>query len=229
MRPANLSAVAVILCVVGCGYGPGAGLGLSNPIASGLRFEDPYTLVSEKNFLRDYPPQNSDGTLNAVIENPLGTNEKWEVKRDTEILSWDLKDGKPRVVQYLPYPWNYGMIPQSKLSKRLGGDDDPLDVVVLGPAFPRGAVVPVKVLGVMRATDAGEIDDKIIAVSIGHPLAQVADVAELQQRFPGVTDIISIWFANYKGKGKMKIAHFEGPEQAMELVRSSIESFAKNG
>ena len=46
---------------------------------------------------------------------------------------------KPREVKYLGYPGNYGMIPRTLLPKELGGDGDPLDVIVLGPAVERGS------------------------------------------------------------------------------------------
>jgi len=81
-------------------------------LAPGLQFKDSYTIRSDKNFFTDYDPLNLDGTLNAVIEIPAGTNAKWEVDSKTGILSWEIKDGKPRMVKYLGYPGNYGMVPR---------------------------------------------------------------------------------------------------------------------
>ena len=37
---------------------------------------------------------------------------------------WEFRDGKPRVVAYLGYPGNYGMIPRTLLPKEHGGDGD---------------------------------------------------------------------------------------------------------
>lgn len=87
----------------------------------------------EKNLLEDFVPLLENGNINVVIEIPVGTNEKFEVDKVTGQLKLEiLKDGKPRLVNYLPYPFNYGMVPRTLLPKHLGGDGDPLDVVVLG-------------------------------------------------------------------------------------------------
>jgi inorganic pyrophosphatase len=96
----------------------------------GLSFADNLTLRSPRNFLRDYPSRAADGLVNAVVEIPAGECEKWEVKSDG-VMRWDMKDDKPRTVKYLGYPCNYGMVPRTKLGKELGGDGDPLDMLVL--------------------------------------------------------------------------------------------------
>ena len=74
-----------------------------------------------------------------MIEIPTGTTAKWEVVKPSGELRWEFDQGRPRVVRYLGYPGNYGMIPRTLLPKEEGGDGDPLDVVVLGPAVPRGS------------------------------------------------------------------------------------------
>ena len=38
--------------------------------------------ANEKNFIFDIFPFNEDGTINAVVEIPAGTLEKWEVTKD---------------------------------------------------------------------------------------------------------------------------------------------------
>ena len=42
---------------------------------------------------------------------------------------------------YLSYPGNYGMILRTLLPEESGGDGEPLDVVVLSPAVPKGTVL----------------------------------------------------------------------------------------
>ena len=50
-----------------------------------------------------------------MVEIPAGSNDKWEVDKTSGALYWEQEDGKPRVVQYLAYPGNYGMIPRTSL------------------------------------------------------------------------------------------------------------------
>jgi inorganic pyrophosphatase len=81
-----------------------------------------------------------------VIEIPSGTNEKFEVDKTTRQLKLEiLNDGKQRLVNYLPYPFNYGMVPRTLLPKHLGGDGNPLGVIVLGKPIERGTVDRVQV------------------------------------------------------------------------------------
>lgn len=195
------------------------------PLAPGLTFADPQTVKSPKDFLRDWPSRAGADTVNAVVEIPTGTNEKWEVKLDG-VMRWDIKDGKVRIVKYLGYPGNYGIVPRAILGKDVGGDGDPLDVVVLGPAQPRGTVYPVKIVGTIKLIDDGEKDDKILAVPADGPLAAVADLAELDEKFVGITAILKTWFENYKGPGKLQCSGFGTRAEAMQLLETCEKSFA---
>ena len=144
-----------------------------------------YSLKSEKNLVTVMPAKNIDGSINVLVEIPSGTNGKWEVNKETGNLDWEFKKGAPRVVQYLPYPSNYGMIPQTLSPEEIGGDGDPLDVLLLGEAVPRGAYVKGKLIGVMYMKDHGETDDKLLAVAEGSPFENVNSVSELAEQFPG--------------------------------------------
>jgi inorganic pyrophosphatase len=137
--------------------------------------------------------------VNAVIEIAAGTREKWEVDESTGKLRWTLENGKPRVIAYtFPYLANYGMVPQTEMSKESGGDGDPLDIVVLGAPAKRGEIIPAKVIGVMRMLDGGERDDKLIAVRPDdRRLGRFATVQDLERENPGTLSILETWFANY--------------------------------
>jgi len=197
-------------------------------IAPNLKIVDQYTLRSDKNLLTDYQPRDPDGRINVVVEIPAGTNQKWEVTKPKGLLEWEKKKGKPRIIKYLAYPGNYGMVPRTLLPEELGGDGDPLDVLVLGPAFPRGSVLKAKVIGVLKLLDGGEIDDKIIAVDEGNPLGKVNNMRELDQEFPGAKLIIETWFTNYKGPGEMNSLGFAEVDDAEKIIASSINAFERH-
>ncbi|MBI5427119.1 MAG: inorganic diphosphatase [Nitrospinae bacterium] len=209
--------------------GVSTGLSHANPLeglAAGVKALDPYTLEGEKNFLSGHEPRNPDGTVTAVIEIPAGTNDKWEVRIPDGNMVWDTLDGKPRVVKYLGYPANYGILPKTVLSKKMGGDGDPLDILVLGPAFKRGQAVKARIIGLMRMTDKGERDDKLIAVVPGGPFGEVKNIAELERQFQGVTLIMETWFRNYKGPGKkITTSGFAEVDEAQKLIDEGIAEF----
>ena len=173
--------------------------GLTSDVSGSGSHGDPYLHPGSAHFIDDFPARTPSGEVNVVVEIPAGTDAKWEVTKPGGELRWQIKDGAPRVVQYLGYPGNYGMIPRTILPKEQGGDGDPLDVLVLGPAQPRGSVIPVRVIGVLELLDGGEQDDKLLAVVPGTPLGDVTSLAELEASYPGVTTIVRTWFENYKG------------------------------
>lgn len=194
-------------------------------IAPGLKATDRYTLVGEKNLLTGYQPKSPDGNLIVVVEIPTGTVAKWEVTKPEGSLKWEFKNGKPRIVKYLGYPGNYGMVPRTLLPKELGGDGDPLDVIVLGPAVPRGSVVEAKLIGVLKLLDGGEQDDKLIAVLANTALYEAGNLKELKEKFSGVTTIVETWFTNYKGPGKLVSQGYGDVEEARKILEAAIKAF----
>lgn len=190
---------------------------------AGCAFED-LTPGRNRNYHIDFPAQPDSGLINVVVEIPAGTNEKWEVAGNGR-LEWELVDSTPRVVQYLPYPANYGMIPRTLLPEVEGGDGDPLDVILLGPAQERGAVVPARAIGILLLEDDGERDDKILAVLLSGPLSDVTDLADLEDRFPGSGSIIETWFTNYKGAGRLESGGFSSSLTAVETVAEASHAF----
>lgn len=168
----------------------------------------------------------ANGIIQAVIEIPAGSNEKWEVAKDGKSIIWEFKDAKPRVIDYLGYPGNYGFIPRSLLPREKGGDGDPLDIIVLGNALPRGRRANVKLIGVLKIMDTGEQDDKLIAVDSSAPFyPNVNEIDTLKEKYPGILEILRLWFENYKGPGVMEFKGFGSREEAWEVVAVALRSY----
>ncbi len=189
----------------------------------------PYVSVVKgpKHYLSGYDPINVDGTVNVVIEIPAGTTAKYETNKRNGMLELEQKNGVPRFVQYLGYPANYGAIPRSVLDKAKGGDGDSVDVIALGPAVPRGAVVKGRVIGLLNLNDGGEIDTKAIVVMEDSPFAKVRSIADLDAKFPGVTSILQTWFTSYKGYGKdgklvLSSNGYEGKAKAVRFIGDAV-------
>ncbi len=177
--------------------------------------------ATSRHYVGGYPALAGDGLVHVVVEIPAGTNDKWEVEKESGALHWEQRDGRPRVVQYLAYPGNYGMIPRTSLPAEAGGDGDPLDVLVLGPHAERGALMRARPVGVLRLRDGGERDDKILAVFPSGPLSDVSDLPELDARYPGVLPIVETWFTHYKGPGRIASGGFGDAAEAMAVVREA--------
>src|SRR5574340_1136132 len=103
----------------------------------------------------EFHPQNP--VVNAVIENPAGSQQKYEYdeKYEATVLRRVLYDG-------LKFPFNYGYIPMTK-----SGDGAHVDVFVISvQPIPSQTVVPARPIGLVEVEDRGERDNKIIAVPL---------------------------------------------------------------
>lgn len=187
--------------------------------------QDSETLLGEKNYITGYPAIVRDGVVSVVVEIPAGTNQKWEVSADGTSIHWEIMGEKPRIVKYLPYPGNYGMVPRTRLSVSQGGDGDPLDVIILGPVVFRGAVVEVRPIAVLELLDTGEQDDKILAVPLSGPFSDVTGLKSLNKQYPGATEIIRLWFSNYKGD-KVQAKGYKGSKSAWKVIDAAASNFA---
>jgi inorganic pyrophosphatase len=184
--------------------------------------------IYNQNYIDEYPPINEDGTINAVIEIPAGTNEKWEVTKPDGKLELNHKNGNPRIIKYLGCPGNYGMIPRTLLSETIGGDGDPLDVLFIGAPVMRGKVIKGKLIGVLKFSDKGEKDDKLLAVLPKTVFYDIDNISQLDETFPGITSIIKTWFLYYKGSGKMIFKGFGTVQEARAILNIAIKEYRMN-
>lgn len=182
--------------------------------------EDSTTEESEATHLiHDIPVNGTNDGINVVIEIPSGTNLKYEVSKESGQMELEERDGAPRQIHYLPYPSNYGFIPQTILSLESGGDGDPLDALVLGPAIEQGEVVECRLIGVLKLLDSGEQDDKLIAAPLDSEFARYTSMEELDADYAGMSVIIETWFSNYKGPGEMVSQGYGNAAEANSIFK----------
>ncbi len=108
------------------------------------------------NLWHDIEPGTADA-MNVIIETPKGSHNKYEIDKKTGLIKLDRAN-----YNSAPYPFDYGFVPQTYWE-----DGDALDVMVLStfPLFP-GALVTVRPVALMEMTDAGDSDNKIVAVPV---------------------------------------------------------------
>lgn len=160
-----------------------------------------------------------------LVEIPAGTIEKYELNKSSGILQMDSVDGKPRLIDYLGYPANYGMIPNTILPKSEGGDGDPLDIIAIGPPAARGSIIDCKVIGVLKLKDRGEQDDKLIAILRNSSLQHIKSILELQKKYPGISEIIETWFTNYKGNNAMISEGYQDQKIAQDIYSTAKAAY----
>ena len=169
----------------------------------------------------DHVPQE----INMLVETPMGSVNKYEFNTATGLIKLD------RVLfEKLPYPIEYGAIPQTR-----DEDNDLLDVMCLitYPTFP-WCLLSVRPIGVMLFNDSGEKDDKILAVPTDDirykHIKSIDDLSQHQK------DEIQFFFERYKDlqfkyKGqtdkKVVVEGFYGKEEALKVIAKCQDKYIR--
>jgi inorganic pyrophosphatase len=168
----------------------------------------------------------SDTTVNAVIEIPAGTNKKYEYNATRRKFEIDKKDSIERVIDFLPYPANYGFIPSTLSDPGTGGDGDALDVLVISEAVKTGTVIESHPVAVLKLTDKGEEDYKIIAVPADTEFRIISamNFNELSLNYPGLIRILEAWFLNYNKTDPARIEGWGDERKAMAEIKKHLKN-----
>jgi inorganic pyrophosphatase len=168
------------------------------------------------NPIDEIPYKENNDTYNFFIEVPAGTNQKWEVNKSNGILEWEEKKGKKRIISFLPYPGNYGFIPQT-----LAGDSDALDIIDLDESQARNSIKKVKILGGLYLEDDKELDLKIIAIGEKSVFNQYDDLLQILLAKPMAIENIKNWFLNYKKPGKIVFFRYLNKQEAINYIENA--------
>jgi inorganic pyrophosphatase len=163
-------------------------------------------------------PALEEGLINVIIETPKGKRNKY--KYDEEKRVFTLSGALPAGAVF---PFDFGYVPST-----VGGDGDPLDVLVLmdEPAFV-GCHWVARLIGVIEAeqTEKGKTgrNDRLIAVAAES--RDHGDVTTLGDVSDAMLEEIEHFFISYN---EMKGRRFQpqrrsGPDEALKLVRQGIK------
>jgi inorganic pyrophosphatase len=163
--------------------------------------------------------KNPPDDVNVVIEVAIGGEPiKYEMDKEAGTLVVDRFLYTP-----MRYPGNYGFVPHT-----LSEDGDPLDVLIANtrPIVP-GAVINVRPVGVLKMSDDGGTDEKIIAVpsaKLTQRYVKVHDYTDL----PKITlEQIQHFFEHYKDLEPGKWVRLEGWGDAAEARRFIVEAIER--
>lgn len=154
--------------------------------------------------------------VNAIIEIPAGSRIKYEIDKDTGLVTVDR-------VLYSPfhYPAEYGYIPQT-----LAPDGDPADVLVLinGSTYP-GVVIRARPIGLLKMHDDKGGDDKILCVAHDDP--NYAHVESLKDLPPHFMKEVEHFFVTYKDLEEKDVHSdgWQGKAEAHAFIRQCIAAY----
>jgi len=162
-------------------------------------------------------PHDSDdkAILQVIIETPKGSRNKYAFDPEQEIFA--LKKVLPAG---MAFPYDFGFIPST-----LGGDGDPLDVLVLmdEPAFP-GCLLKCRIIGVIEGEqgDKGEKvrNDRIIAIECAnHSWADVKSIDDLGKKFLKELEEFFVNYHRLSGE-KYSLLAVKGSAAARKLIKA---------
>ena len=121
-----------------------------------------------------------DNHYNAIIEIPKNTSNKYEL---IEPSNCNVECVRKVIGKY---PFYYGCFPQT-----LAGDNDPLDVIIFSNKKRHILdCVAVKIIGVIKTIDYGDVDDKILAIPVDDAAMDLQKQIKIAMKF----------LKSYKGK-----------------------------
>jgi len=161
------------------------------------------------------------GVVNTIVEVSAGSINKYELITESGQLKLD------RVgYSSLAYPFTYGAIPQT-----WDLDNDPLDIEIVEitePLVP-GCLAEVRIIGGMKFTDDGEVDDKIIGVLASDKrVDHITSVEDLGEHFKKETKHFWETYKALKKPGTGVVGEFVSAEAASKIVRESMARYEKD-
>ena len=162
--------------------------------------------------------KNPPDDVNVIVEVSIGGEPiKYEMDKASGALFVDRILHTP-----MRYPGNYGFVPHT-----LSDDGDPIDVLIAStrPIMP-GAVINVRPIGVLKMSDEGGEDEKIIAVPSDKLTKRYLKVKTLEDLPEALLDQIKHFFEHYKDleKGKwVKVTGFGTADEARTMITQAIE------
>ena len=162
----------------------------------------------------------SEAVINTIVEINAGSINKYEVITETGTLKLD------RVgFSSLSYPFAYGAIPCT-----WDLDNDPLDVEIVNVTEPLvpWTLVEVRVIGIMKFIDGGEVDDKVIAViNDDKRTAHIKTIEDLGEQFIKETTYYWEHYKDLKKPGTGKVEGFFGVEEAVKIIKECEERYVQ--
>ncbi|KKT89174.1 MAG: Inorganic pyrophosphatase [Parcubacteria group bacterium GW2011_GWC1_45_9] len=174
------------------------------------------------NFEKISAGKKSPEVVNALVEIPKGSQNKYEFDKELGVIRLD------RAFYSAVYsPLDYGFIPQT-----LSEDGDPLDILVMGnePLVP-GCLVEARPVGLLKMIDSGEPDSKVLAVQEKNPrFATIKDLEDIEKFSPHLLEEIGHYFETYKHlQGKeVKVAGWENKSAAEKEILASQERYQQD-
>ena len=160
-----------------------------------------------------------DKIIQVIIETPKGSRNKYAFNQEARVF--ELRKVLPAGMSF---PYDFGFLPST-----LGGDGDPVDVLVLmdEPAFA-GCVLKCRLIGIIEGQQLSKKkkvrNDRIIAIEQdNHSDASVRHVDDLGKKFARELENFFVNYHRLIGK-KYELLGLRGRGAAMRCIRRGMKA-----
>lgn len=156
-------------------------------------------------------------TCRAIIETPKGCRNKFDYDPESDLfmLGGLLPEG-------MMFPFDFGFIPST-----VGGDGDPLDIMVLmdAPAYP-GCLIEVRLLGIIEAeqTEDGktETNNRLIGAAVhSYDHEGLGTIADVSKTLLSQVEEFFVSYNKQRGK-KFRVTGTGGPKKAVKALKAAV-------
>jgi inorganic pyrophosphatase len=166
-------------------------------------------------------PPFHEGSMQVVVETPRGSDGKFTF--DPEVGAFRLTGWIPKGMHF---PYDFGFVPST-----LGGDGDPLDILVLNDmTVPMGCLLQARLIGVLEArqTEKGktEKNDRLIAVEINS--TSWRNVREARELPASLREQLELFFVAYNQikRKKFKPIRWGNSSRASQVLAQAAQKFS---
>jgi inorganic pyrophosphatase len=156
--------------------------------------------------------------VHALIENNTYGINKYEIITETGTLKLD------RVgYSSLSYPFAYGAIPCT-----WDLDNDPLDIEIVWvtESLIPGSLAEVRIIGIMKFDDGGEVDDKVIGVLADDKrMDHITHYDQLGAHWLKETQYFWEHYKDLKKPGTCRVNGFFDPAEAVKTIKECEERY----
>jgi inorganic pyrophosphatase len=170
-------------------------------------------------------PHDDDDNVRVVIETSKGSRTK--LTFDEQLGAFVAKKVLP---EGMSFPFDFGFIPST-----LGGDGDPLDVLLLmEEPVPTGVVVPSRLIGVIEARQTerdGETGDNHRLLAVASASNLFRDVKKLSDLPEAMIDQIEHFFVSYNEQAgkRFEPTGRHGATRAKRILDKAMRQFRSKG
>lgn len=165
--------------------------------------------------------------LQVVVVAPAGTNHEQRYDADKKEFVPVQLAGADHLLEFLPFPGNYGFIPSTRLpTSTTRPGNPPLAALVLAESEPAGTVMEVLPVALLLLDVNGELEQVVVSVP-ARPAQQIlphaTDWSSLRRRYPAVRQSLNLWFQNRSRPGSTRIVGWKDEQAAAQQIKNLMD------